>query len=91
MLRHGVDVAQKYEVMAVLDGAQLLPLESHSSRLFSVHVYCAWKLYLSGFQLEIDIVQNIIKDYIHLANSGKTIILFPGSRHNMRRHASVFH
>jgi len=30
---------------------------------------------ISGFKLEIDIVQNIIKDYIHLANSGKTIIL----------------
>jgi len=30
---------------------------------------------ISGFKLEIDIVQNIIKDYTHLANSGKTIIL----------------
>ena len=29
----------------------------------------------SGFKLEIDIVQNIIKDYTHLANTGKTIIL----------------
>jgi len=29
---------------------------------------------ISGFKLEIDIVQNIIKDYTHLANSGKTII-----------------
>jgi len=29
----------------------------------------------SGFKLEIDIVQNIIKDYTHLANCGKTIIL----------------
>jgi len=29
----------------------------------------------SGFKLEIDIVQNIVKDYTHLANSGKTIIL----------------
>jgi len=28
---------------------------------------------ISGFKLEIDIVQNIIKDYTHLANSGKTI------------------
>jgi len=28
-----------------------------------------------GFKLEIDIVQNIIKDYTHFANSGKTIIL----------------
>jgi len=30
---------------------------------------------ISGFKLQIDIVQNIIKDYPHLANSGKTIIL----------------
>ena len=30
---------------------------------------------ISGFKLEIDIVQNIIKDYTDLANSGKTIIL----------------
>ena len=30
---------------------------------------------ISGFKLEIDIVQNIIKDYTHLANSDKTIIL----------------
>ena len=30
---------------------------------------------ISGFKLEIDIVQHIIKDYTHLANSGKTIIL----------------
>jgi len=30
---------------------------------------------MSGFKLELDIVQNIIKDYTHLANSGKTIIL----------------
>ena len=30
---------------------------------------------ISGFKLEIDIVQNVIKDYTHLANSGKTIIL----------------
>jgi len=30
---------------------------------------------ISGFKLEIDIVQNILKDYTHLANSGKTIIL----------------
>ena len=30
---------------------------------------------ISGFKLEIDIVQNIIKDYTHLANSGKIIIL----------------
>jgi len=30
---------------------------------------------ISGFKLEIDILQNIIKDYTHLANSGKTIIL----------------
>ena len=30
---------------------------------------------ISGFKLEIDIVQNIIKDYTHFANSGKTIIL----------------
>jgi len=29
---------------------------------------------LSGFKLEIDIVLNIIKDYTHLADSGKTII-----------------
>jgi len=29
---------------------------------------------ISGFKLEIDIVQNIIKDYTHLANSGKTIV-----------------
>jgi len=26
---------------------------------------------INGFKLEIDIVQNIIKDYTHLANSGK--------------------
>jgi len=30
---------------------------------------------ISGFKLEIDIVENIIKDYTYLANSGKTIIL----------------
>jgi len=30
---------------------------------------------ISGFKLEIDIVQNIIKDYAHLAYSGKIIIL----------------
>ena len=30
---------------------------------------------ISGFKLKIDIVQNIIKDYTHLANSGMTIIL----------------
>jgi len=30
---------------------------------------------ISGFKLEIDIVQHIIKDYTHLANSGKIIIL----------------
>jgi len=30
---------------------------------------------ISGFKLEIDIVQNTIKDYTPLANSGKTIIL----------------
>ena len=30
---------------------------------------------IGGFKLEIDIVQNIIKDYTHLADSGKTIIL----------------
>ena len=30
---------------------------------------------ISGFKLEIDMVQNIIKDYTHLANTGKAIIL----------------
>ena len=30
---------------------------------------------ISGFKLEIDIVQSIIKDYTNLANAGKTIIL----------------
>ena len=30
---------------------------------------------INGFKLKIDILQNIIKDYTHLANSGKTIIL----------------
>jgi len=30
---------------------------------------------ISGFKLQIDIVQNIIKDYTHLANSGRIIIL----------------
>jgi len=30
---------------------------------------------ISGFKLEIDIVQNIIEDYTHLANSSKIIIL----------------
>jgi len=30
---------------------------------------------ISGFKLEIDIVQNIIKDYTNPANTGKTIIL----------------
>jgi len=30
---------------------------------------------ISGFKLEIDIVQNFIKDYTHLANGGKTVIL----------------
>jgi len=29
---------------------------------------------LSGFMLEIDIVENVIKDYTRLANSAKTII-----------------
>jgi len=28
---------------------------------------------ISGFKFEIDIVQNIIKDYTHLANGGKII------------------
>jgi len=28
---------------------------------------------LSGFKLEIHLVQNIIKDYTHLTNSGKTL------------------
>jgi len=36
---------------------------------------------VSGFKLEIDIVQNIIKDYTHLANSGKIIILCCISSH----------
>jgi len=40
----------------------------------------AWKLF--GFKLEIDTVQNIIKDYTHLANSGKTIILCCIPSHN---------
>jgi len=31
---------------------------------------------ISGFKLETDIVQNIIQDYTHLTNSGKTIILW---------------
>jgi len=40
---------------------------------------------ISGFKLEIDIVQNIIKDYTHLANSDKTIILcWISSRVNIR-------
>ena len=30
---------------------------------------------ISGFKLEIDIVRNITKDYTHLANTGKAIIL----------------
>jgi len=30
---------------------------------------------INGFKIEINIVQNIIKDYSHLDNSGKTIIL----------------
>ena len=30
---------------------------------------------LSGFKLEIDLVQKIIKDYSHLSNIGKTIVL----------------
>jgi len=30
---------------------------------------------INGFKLKIDIVQNIIRDYTHLASSGKTIIL----------------
>ena len=30
---------------------------------------------INGFKLKIDIMQNIIMDYTHLANSGKTIIL----------------
>jgi len=30
---------------------------------------------IRGFKLEIDIAQNIVKDYTNLANSGKTIIL----------------
>ena len=30
---------------------------------------------ISGLKLEIDIVQNIIKDYTNLVNTGKTIIL----------------
>jgi len=31
---------------------------------------------ISGVKLEIDSVQNIIKDYTYLANSGKIIILY---------------
>jgi len=30
---------------------------------------------ISGYKLETDIVKIIVKDYTHLANSGKTIIL----------------
>ena len=30
---------------------------------------------MSGFKLEIYILQNIIKDYTNLANTGKTIVL----------------
>jgi len=29
---------------------------------------------LSGFKVEIDIVQNIVKDYTRLTNTGKTIV-----------------
>jgi len=40
---------------------------------------------ISGFKLEIDIVQNIIKDYTHLANSGKpNILCWIPSRVNIR-------
>jgi len=40
---------------------------------------------ISGFKLEIDIVQNIIKNYTHLDNSGKPIILcWIPSRVNIR-------
>jgi len=40
--------------------------------IFSESVSCSQAL--SVFKLEIDFVQNIIKDYTHLSNSGKTII-----------------
>jgi len=30
---------------------------------------------LSGFRVETDIVQNIVKDYTHLTDTGKTIVL----------------
>jgi len=39
---------------------------------------------LSGFKLEIDIVQNIIKDYTHLANGGETVICWIPSRVDIR-------
>jgi len=41
--------------------------------MFSGSVSCLQAL--SGFKLEIDFVLNIIRDYSHLSNSGKTIIL----------------
>jgi len=45
---------------------------------------------INGFKLEIDIVQSIIKDYTHLANSGKTIILcWIPSRVNIRGNERV--
>ena len=33
---------------------------------------------INGFKLEIDIVQNITKDYTHLANSGKKKSFYTG-------------
>jgi len=43
--------------------------------IFSDSMSSLEALGLSGFKLEIDIVQNIIKDCTHLANSGKAFIL----------------
>ena len=45
---------------------------------------------MSGFKLEIDIAQNSIKDYTHLANSGKAITLcWIPSHVNMRGNERV--
>ena len=30
---------------------------------------------INGFKLELDLVQAIVKDYTHLTNSGKTVVI----------------
>ena len=40
---------------------------------------------ISGFKLEIDIVQNFIKDYTHLASNGKTMLDTQSCQHSWQR------